>query len=397
MTTINNKLKGMLWGGVVADALGVPYEFDARGNFEATGMTGFGTYNMPVGSWSDDSTMTLCLVENMLEGGEEHDLMKKFANWYLKGYMTPTDRLFDIGNITTEAIERYLANPDDASAWGARGEYSNGNGALMRISPLVPLLKGKNVEEKYKLIQTYTALTHAHTRSVLANVIYLEILYAIIFENAELEASVDMAKSEIVEYIKVDSEIESQLTHFERILENFPELLNLPEPEIASDGYVVHTLEAALWCVGNSQSYRDTVLHAVNLGSDTDTTADVAGSLSGALYGFGSIPTEWIDVILKKDELSKLIDEYAEYYAGDFPYLWKGPIDTEDMKTIIHWIRTNQKEAEDELRAESDNEFLSGRALAYYEVIDGLRNRLLIAAVDAGYDDIDYKALGFDD
>ncbi|MCK8826602.1 ADP-ribosylglycohydrolase family protein [Natroniella acetigena] len=299
-----------IMGFVIGDAVGVPVEFKTREELKADpvkDMREYGTHKQPRGTWSDDSSLTFCLVESLCNNYDLADLGAKFVSWFNDGYLTPHDEAFDIGFTTEESIKR-IENGIDPVEAGGRDEYDNGNGSLMRVLPLAYYLKDVELEERLKKIAEVSSLTHAHPRSILGCGIYVEFAIKLL-EGAELEEAYQKTKEMIKEYYQKPP-YQEELEHYHRILE--AEISQFKEDEIKSTGYVVDTLEAALWVLFNSNSYQQAILKAVNLGEDTDTVAAVTGGLAGVYYGYQDIPKEWIEKIVKKDEILKLIDKFYQ-------------------------------------------------------------------------------------
>lgn len=291
-----NKIYDAIMGLVVGDAIGVPVEFKLRDTFVITDMIGYGTHNQPAGTWSDDSSMTLATLESIGRLGkiDPTDIMQNFQKWLCNYEFTPYDEVFDVGKTTQEAICRFV---DGASIENCGGNdyMDNGNGSLMRILPLV--FCKPNFEDVSKI----SGLTHNHPISRKACMIYLLVAHQLLNGKC-LETSIKMIEPFATKEF-------SRLSNIEK----------LRREEIISDGYVVHTLEAALWCLINSESYTDCVLMAVNLGGDTDTTAAVAGGLAGILYGTGNekgIPKKWIEQIAKKDWIEDICNKTKETLMG---------------------------------------------------------------------------------
>lgn len=298
----------------VADALGVPAEFQSREQLAVdpvSGMRGYGSHAVPAGSWSDDSSMALCLADSIGEtGGVDYDdIMGRFVRWVEDGAYTPHGKLFDIGRICMEAVRRYeLGTP--ALECGGREETDNGNGSLMRILPAAFFLFPKygapfsGSPEAMEEIHRLSSLTHAHPRSQIACGIYLNVA-------SELMAGRDLAYallnglSGAAGYYEKQPRFREELSHYRRLLD-FPSFVCLPEEEIRSGGYVVETLEAAFWCLSLTDSYPECALKAVNLGDDTDTTAAVAGGLAGLWYGRLAIPKEWLEGLAKREEIERI-------------------------------------------------------------------------------------------
>ena len=286
-----SKIYNGLLGLVVGDAMGVPVEFNPRDSFKVTDMTGYGTYDLPAGSWSDDSSMMLATVESIARLGkiDTDDIMKNFVRWVNDGEFTPYGEMFDIGRATRNAIQRYVAGIP-AEQCGGTAEWDNGNGSLMRILPLA------FTDCDYETVNAVSSLTHAHEISKAACRVYVYVARQLL-QGKTLE------------------EIYNCFGMKQSIFERLPILKDLTRDEIKSTGYVVDTLEAALWCNLNSSSYRECILLAVNLGDDTDTVAAVAGGLAGIIYGVGGergIPEEWINQLARKEWIADLCGKFEK-------------------------------------------------------------------------------------
>lgn len=297
------KIKSVMLGHAVADALGVPVEFCSREELDkkpVTDMEGFGTYPYPAGCWSDDTSMSLAALDSLADGKLDFDeIMCNFIKWYGQNEYTPTGELFDIGNACRCAIENYAVHHKKISQCGMTDDYSNGNGSLMRIHPFVLFSYYVDCKDLWlDMIHAGSAITHAHRRSQIGCGIYAFIL-------RELLSKAD--KSSVFNGLKKAGEFyqnEEELCHYRRLFDgDFP---NTDRSLIKSSGYIVDTLEAAIWCLLNTDSYEDCVLKAVNLGKDTDTVAAVAGGLAGALYGCDAIPEKWLTVLKKRDEIESM-------------------------------------------------------------------------------------------
>lgn len=283
-----NKIYDGIMGLVVGDALGVPVEFKKRDTFHVTDMIGYGTYNQPPGTWSDDSSMTLATLESIgqFKRIDPLGIMNNFYAWLYYAEFTPYGKVFDVGGGTRRAIARY-ASGKPLNDCGGRTRMDNGNGSLMRILPLA------FIPCSMKDINTISGLTHNHDIAKRACRLYLIVAEQI------------LKSGKVPRWIYTDTDIWTG--DFSRVRE----IWKLNREEIRSSGYVVDTLEAALWCLYHSNTYRDCVLMAVNLGEDTDTVAAVAGGLAGLVYGVGGesgIPEEWISQIARKDWIKGLCD-----------------------------------------------------------------------------------------
>ncbi|MGX3066709.1 ADP-ribosylglycohydrolase family protein [Ursidibacter arcticus] len=310
-SNLYQQAKAILFGVSVADALGVPVEFKSREYlrlYPVTEMKGYGTYNQPEGTWSDDSSMTFCLAESLTNGFNLDDIAQKSVQWMTQAYWTPHNEVFDIGIITRQSLARYIQGIP-AQECGGKDVMDNGNGALMRILPLLFEVKDMPLKERFSTICAVSSLTHRHIRSHFACLYYLEFAAELLKQNDKFIAYQNV-NERIASFIQ---EVEiSEIEPFKRLV--FGDISHLPEDEIQSSGYVIHTLEASIWCLLTTDNYRDAVLKAVNLGLDTDTTAAVTGGLAGLFYGFDAIPTEWVNLLAKKDNIEKLSIRFAEYY-----------------------------------------------------------------------------------
>lgn len=311
---MSNIILNGIMGLAVADALGVPVEFEDRDTLKAnpvTGMRAYGIYNQPAGTWSDDTSMTLCLIDSLTKGLDYKDIMDNFIKWYDSGDFTPRGEVFDIGIATREALFRYKKGVSPLEC-GGKSEHDNGNGSLMRILPILFYIQAiygvdfQEIEEIFEIIHNVSSLTHGHKRSLMACGIYISIASKLIGE-MDLGFSVWSGIYSAMEYYRNQDEFQSELKYFTRLEDKH--FKDLPVEEIKSGGYVVETLEAAIWCLLNTNDYKSCVLKAVNLGNDTDTVGAVVGGLAGLKYGYGNIPDEWLHIIAKREYIENLCNE----------------------------------------------------------------------------------------
>ncbi|MBQ4404830.1 MAG: ADP-ribosylglycohydrolase family protein [Selenomonadaceae bacterium] len=305
-------LKGMLLGLATGDALGVPVEFESRLTLReepVENMRAFGSWNQPAGTWSDDTSLTIAAMESIARLGklDYQDIMENFLRWYERDEFTATGERFDIGNTTRAAIVRFSRKLLPPNKCGATEETSNGNGSLMRILPATLYLygtRGKIGGDELKIIHEFSALTHGHIISCMACGIY-SLIAAQILNGKNISGAFTLGIDDAKNFYGTNDAFKN----FSRLCdENFAAL---PEDKISSSGYVVDTLEAALWCLLNTADYKTLALKAVNLGGDTDTTATVAGGLTGIFYGAESIPAEWLATLKRRDYLEKICDDFA--------------------------------------------------------------------------------------
>ena len=301
------KVKSVMIGHAVGDALGVPVEFCSREELDespVTDMTGFGSYPVPAGAWSDDTSMTLAALDSLSKGAVDYDdIMENFVRWCSEDSYTPTGEMFDIGRTCLTAIRHYLATDGKpALECGLSDEHSNGNGSLMRIHPFVLYAYAKNLPfvEWLELIKNGSSITHSHDRSKLGCLIYAFVLYHLLTDQSRGAIENALARAEC--HLRDCAEF----SYYHRIFSS--NFANLTREEIKSTGYVVDTLEAALWCLLTTKDYKSCVLKAVNLGDDTDTVAAVAGGLAGILYGYDSIPLEWRNTLIKREYIEAMCE-----------------------------------------------------------------------------------------
>lgn len=328
---------GGLLGLCTADALGVPFEGLSRQwmkRHPVTEMEGCRYDGLPPGSWSDDSSATFCLADSLahMTGAfpDKQDLMERLCRWMQEGDYTPRGAAFGMGRTTIHSLERYLSGLP-LSRCGGKEETDNGNGSLMRILPLAfyfisglgprlsPLGAPKDNEPAFSLIHEISALTHAHPRSMMACGIYLSV--ALLLMEASLEKGAEKSSASLLStvcqgisgaqnYYSQAPDFQGELLSFSRIFRP-RSLSSLPQEQIASGGYVIDTLESALWCLLNTDSYQACVLKAISLGGDTDTTAAVAGGLCGLWYGPQAIPSRWLEKLARKEWIQELCRRLA--------------------------------------------------------------------------------------
>lgn len=309
---ILEKIESVMIGHAVADALGVPVEFSEREELKENPvieMMGYGAHPVEKGCWSDDTSMSLAALDSLAKGKIDYDdVMNNFVKWISKNEYTATEELFDIGMTCYKAIRRFISfGYKDALKCGLDGENYNGNGSLMRIHPFALFLyfQGKANEENIELIHNASALTHAHERSKIACGIYSFVLWELLDCQNKSSVKKGLERAKMFYNGHKDFEIYNEKL-IERIgcvlsCKNVNKTEEICESEIKSSGYVLDTIEAAIWCVLTTNSYKECVLKAVNLGGDTDTVAAVAGGLAGALYGIFDIPKKWVETLLRRD------------------------------------------------------------------------------------------------
>ncbi|MCU0430913.1 MAG: ADP-ribosylglycohydrolase family protein [Cytophagaceae bacterium] len=309
-----NTIKSVLLGVGIGDALGVPVEFKSRKEINKNpvrDMIGYGTYQLPPGTFSDDSSLTFCLAEALTADFDLNTIGQNFVKWCYYNFWTPRGHVFDIGIATRQAIDR-ISRGTTPEAAGGMDISSNGNGSLMRIAPLLFYISEKPIHERYAISKSVSSITHRHIRSVISCFYYLEFARLLMEQKDRFEAYT-ILQTNIPSYLKSLSINPDEISVFNRLFEN--KIYELPEESIFSSGYVLHTLEASLWCLLTTSNYKDAVLKAVNLGEDSDTTGAVTGGLAGILYGFDTIPAHWMRQLARHEDIENLAERmYKKLY-----------------------------------------------------------------------------------
>lgn len=308
--------EGAILGAVVGDALGVPAEFMTREELRSapiTGMVGGGAHGQLPGTWSDDTSMTLCTMDSIIARGIDYeDQMERFGDWLWNATNTARDEVFDVGGATKQAVFRY-AKKTPALECGERAENSCGNGSLMRIMPTALYLVGRYGNEVLddraaEVIHNTSRCTHAHARCQMACGVFCAVVFRMM-RGGELRGAVQEGIVSALDYYRGKPEFAGVYAEFKSLVE----IEKWSEAEVESSGFVLHTLQAALWCLLTTEGYAQCVQKAVNLGEDTDTTAAVAGALAGLWYGEGQIPREWAGVTAKYEEIKSRVKMF--YWA----------------------------------------------------------------------------------
>jgi len=310
MTENTNIWLNGIMGVVVGDALGCPVQFESReevARHPVTGMRGYGTFNLPKGSWTDDSSLTIALLESIRRVGkiDLDDIMGNFMKWLYDGEFTPYGESYDIGRGTMQAINRYRKN-GKAKKCGGDEEWNNGNGSLMRIMPACIYCTVMETSGMYSdrdaidAIHSVGGLTHAHIRSNIACGLYFFMAKQILFREGSLQERMQEGLTQGFAFYESYLADKENLHYYDR-LRDLDAFKTLPADKIKSTGYVVDALEAAVWSLITTDSFDQALLKAVNLGDDTDTVGAIAGGLAGLYYGYDSIPENWLSAIKRRE------------------------------------------------------------------------------------------------
>ncbi len=308
----HNKIKSAIVGGIIGDALGVPVESSTRQELalcSVKNMLGYGRYDQPEGTWSDDTALALCTMESLCKGFDLEDMGKTFCEWLFDGHWTSTGVVFDSGLTTFVALDRIYSGGVSAKRSGCNLEDDNGNGSLMRMLPVAVYFSDESIDDFLRHIHEISSITHAHPRSQIGCGIY-GLLVRGILEGDGKAAAYRRAAQEALAFYGSKRQFQDELPHFIRLVSN--DIADVPQDDINSSGYLVDTLEASIWCFLKYGSTRDILLAAVNLGLDTDTTGMVAGGLAGLYYGLDGVPQQWIDSLARKEEIDDLLERFTK-------------------------------------------------------------------------------------
>lgn len=292
-----NHFRGCLLGLAVGDAVGTTVEFMPRGSFSPlTDMVGGGPFHLQPGQWTDDTSMALCLATSLItkKGFDPIDQMERYWNWYRNGYLSSTGECFDIGNTIRGALERYQQFDNPFS--GDTSPNSAGNGSLMRLAP-IPIFYFPDLQKMMHFAAESSRTTHGATECLEACQLFAEMLF-----NA---------------FSGMDKEAILLKTTFQPSMPNIKNIAmgsyrSKGVDQIKGSGYVVQSLEAALWCFYHTDSFESAILQAANLGDDADTTAAICGQLAGAYYGETRIPEKWLKKLYMRSEIADLVDHLLE-------------------------------------------------------------------------------------
>ena len=305
-TAPRDRFRGCLLGLAAGDALGTTLEFETPGTFkEIDDMVGGGPFGLQPGQWTDDTSMALCLAVSLIETGgfDPMDQMQRYVRWRDEGYLSSTGRCFDIGNTIADALSSFVRTGEPFA--GSSDPWSAGNGSLMRLAP-VPMYFAGDAAEAIDRSADSSKTTHGAKEAVDACRYFAGLLVGALI-------GVDRETLLSASYSPVEGLWErSPLA--EKIAEVADGSFRYREPpEIEGSGYVVKSMEAALWAFHRSRDLREGALLAVNLGDDADTTAAIYGQIAGAYYGAEGIPVEWRERLTMAQEITSVADRLYDH------------------------------------------------------------------------------------
>jgi ADP-ribosyl-[dinitrogen reductase] hydrolase len=295
--SVSERIRGGLLGLAVGDAVGTTVEFRARGSFTpVTDLVGGGPFHLEAGQWTDDTSMALCLAESLVAAGFDlRDQIERYCRWYEEGYWSSTGQCFDIGSATRQALHRYRKTGDPAA--GSADPHTAGNGCIMRLAP-VPIYFFPDVDEAAEHAALSCVTTHAAAECLDAARLLGRVLVRALGGGSRQEvlaAGADCAfESPRISHIAAGA------------------YLQKPESLIRGSGYVVESLEAALWSFATTETFEAAILRAVNLGDDADTTAAICGQVAGAFYGAPGIPADWLQRLHQREVIESLADRLRQ-------------------------------------------------------------------------------------
>lgn len=305
-----SKFVDSIIGHAVGDAMGVPTEFCIREYLlkdPVKEMIGSEKTGQPAGSWSDDTSMEIATIDSFIQnkGFNYDDIMHKWEEWINEARYTANNDTFDVGRTCLRAIRNHSLGTEPLEC-GIDGEQSNGNGSLMRILPVALYSYYKKLSDKeiIKLTNEMSSLTHKHEISKLGCYIYIKFIMFLLDGKNKEEAYDAIKETDYSSYS------DYAISKYDRILKN--NIADYKMDDIFSSGYVVDTLECALWILLNADSYKETIIATTNIGNDTDTIGAIAGSMAGIIYGYDAIPKEWLDKLMRKEYLMELANDFEK-------------------------------------------------------------------------------------
>lgn len=289
-----NKFRGSLLGLACGDAVGASVEFRKRGTFKpVTDMQAGGIFNLKAGQWTDDTSMALCLATSLIDkqGFDAVDQMQRYCKWRDEGYLSSTGSCFDIGIATSKALSSFKKTGNPFS--GDSNPNKAGNGCLMRLAPVV-LFFHPNRDLSISMATESARTTHGAPECLEAS----QLFAAMLFQALNGASKHDVLLPHGVLALRSNSLLAIATGEY----------FAKTESDIKGSGYVVESLEAALWCFYHTNSFEESILRAVNLGDDADTTAAICGQLAGAFYGEQGIPQHWLNNLHQRDMIYALAE-----------------------------------------------------------------------------------------
>lgn len=300
-----------LMGFVIGDTMGVPLRFKTREELlvnPITKMIGNGTYQLPAGVWSDNTSMLIATIDsiNNKNGIDYNDIALNYIAFKNHARYTALNEVFDINITNSNAILKFDEERVNPCLCGLDDVKSNDNGALMYVLPIAYYALENKLDDDqiYQLVCNLSSITHRHEISIMGSLIYVRyVMY--LLDGKDKYTAYNMVK-------KIDYSMFSDDTkaYYNRLLNE--DISHLTINDIKSNSYVFYTLEAAIWVLLKSENFKEAIIGAINLGEDTSAVGAITGAMSGITYGYDTIPVEWIDNIARKDYLMDIFEEFSE-------------------------------------------------------------------------------------
>lgn len=305
-----DQVVGALTGNAVGDALGLPAEFSRRENLKSNPvleMQGFGSYLVAAGTWSENTSMAMALMDSVRECKSINvsDIMHKLSRWLYLSEYTANSETVNVNNTINLAVEKFKKGtvPQDC---GDNFEFASDNGALMRILPVALLCHNYNIvgRQRYELVSEITKLTHANEKCIMANLIFVNFV-CYLMNGFYPVIALQRTQQECYNFFS-----DACVARYDRLLVG--NIGELPEEDIHSTSNVIDTLEAAIWSLITTRNYETAVIRAVNLGSDTAAIGALTGALAGVYYSEHAIPRRWLDQVKKIKEIKEIAISFAK-------------------------------------------------------------------------------------
>ncbi len=310
-----DEIRGSVFGFTIGDAMGVPAKFKERDELlqnPVISMTGYGTFNVPSGTFSGNTVLTLESMNSIadLKDINYNDMMTRFCKLAANGEYASIFKAIDIDVTIKKSMLKFLKTESDAVKCGSDDINANGNGSIMRMLPIALYCHYNKFKdyEVFNIVKNASSMTHANEISILGCYIYVNYLLFIL-NGKDKFASYNMIKClDYSEYFDEDT-----VAYYNRLLKT--NINNLRIDDLKSTGYVVYTLEAAIWVILNTNSFSEAIVGAINLGGDTNAVGAITGSIAGIIYGYDNIPQKWLLELKKANYIEEIILKFEDYLS----------------------------------------------------------------------------------
>ncbi|KAK5047252.1 hypothetical protein LTR84_006774 [Exophiala bonariae] len=329
-----SRIQGAIYGLATCDALGGPVEFRKRGSFpKVISMQPNDNFGLVAGCFTDDTSMALCLAHSLVENNgktDTADQVQKYIAWWQRGYQSSTGMCFDIGMSTMGTLDSWndqlnhaefdTLAPNSAARAAVVTEIQRqitanfgrpvfcGNGSLMRLIPVS--LVARSETEAVELAKASSLPTHPHPRCFQACGLYAPLAYKALNGTSKDELATSLATSIVAQSNQLDPVLRERLQNYH----TRQDWQTQPSENIRSSGYVVDSIEAALWAFFSTDTFEEGAIAAVNLGDDADTIGAIYGGLAGAFYGIETVPKAWRDAMQRVDLLEDVVRKLIAHH-----------------------------------------------------------------------------------